>query len=266
MQLVRFASPGGTPGYGLLDGDRVREIYGSIYGSFKVGTRSWSLDQVTLHAPAQPGKIIGVARNYAEHAEELGNKVPTEPMLFIKASTSIIGPGDPIIIPHDVGRVDYEGELAVVIRRKARYVAESDAAQYILGYTCLNDVTARDLQKRDTKFARAKGFDSFCPIGPWLVTGISPLNRRIRTTVNGEVRQDGDTRDMIHGIWALIAFISRIMTLQPGDVIATGTPRGVGPIVPGDKVCVEIEGIGTLENPVIAEDPSLLAGAASDDA
>lgn len=259
MQLVRFSAPGGTPGYGLLDGDRVREIYGSIYGSFKVGTRSYMLDQVSLHAPVQPTKVIGVARNYSEHAAELGNAVPEEPLIFIKPVTAVIGPGDPIVVPSGVGRVDYEGELGVVIRRKARHISETEAAQVILGYTCVNDVTAREIQKKENKFGRAKGYDSFCPVGPWLVTGISPLNRRIRTYVNGDVRQDGDTRDMLHGVWALISFISRIMTLMPGDVIATGTPKGVGPIVPGDTVEVEIEGVGVLSNPVVAEDLSQYA-------
>ncbi len=253
MQLVRFESPDGEIGYGLLEGDRIREIYGSIYGSFKIGARSCPLDQAKLHTPVQPTKIIAIGRNYADHAAELGNQVPTEPLLFLKPLTSLIGPGQPIVIPEGVGRVDFEGELAVVIRRRARYVSESDASQVILGYTCLNDVTARDLQAKDKQFTRGKGFDTFCPVGPWLVTGISPLNRRIRTYVNGEVRQDGDTRDMVHGVWALIAFISRIMTLMPGDVIATGTPRGVGPLLPGDRVDVEIEGIGTLSNPVVAE-------------
>jgi 2-keto-4-pentenoate hydratase/2-oxohepta-3-ene-1,7-dioic acid hydratase in catechol pathway len=254
MQLVRYESADGQVGYGLLEGDRIREIYGSIYGSFKVGTRGCDREQVKLLPPVQPTKIVAVGRNYAEHAAELGNAVPPEPLIFIKPATAVIGPEQPIIVPTGVGRVDYEGELAVVIRRKARYVSEKDAAQVILGYTCLNDVTARELQQKDKQFTRAKGFDTFCPIGPWLVTGISPLNRRIRTYVNGEVKQDGDTRDMVHGVWALIAFISRIMTLLPGDVVATGTPKGVGPIVPGDRVEVEIEGIGVLSNPVVAEE------------
>jgi len=255
MQLVRYVSENKKIGYGLLEGDTIREIYGSIYGAFKVGNRSSELEECTLLPPVQPSKIICVARNYPEHAREMGGDAPREPLLFLKPSSAVQASGQPIVIPSGVGQVDFEGELAVVIRRKARFVSEQEATRVILGYTCLNDVTARDIQSKEQRFTRAKGFDTFCPIGPWLVTGISPLNRRIRTYVNGEVKQDGDSRDMLHGVWALVSFISRVMTLEPGDVIATGTPQGVGKIVPGDRVEVEIEGIGTLSNPVIAEEP-----------
>ncbi len=254
MQLLRYSIDDGAIGYGLLDGQRVREIFGSVFGDFKLGTRTHALEDVQLQAPVVPSKIVCVARNYARHARELGHQPPPEPLLFLKPPSAVIGPEAPLVLPRNVGRVDFEGELAVVMRKRARHVSPSEAAGMVLGYTCLNDVTARDIQQREKTFTRAKGFDTFCPIGPWIVTGISPQGRRIQTRVNGHIRQDGNSADMIHSVWDLVAFASSIMTLEPGDVLATGTPSGVGPLHPGDRVEIEIDGIGILSHPVIEEE------------
>ncbi len=202
-----------------------------------------------------PGKIIGVGRNYREHAKELANAVPDEPLLFFKPPSAIIGPGEPIVRPRGWQRVDFEGELGVVIGRRCRRVSAADALGYVCGYTIVNDVTVRDLQKKDGQFTRAKGFDSFCPVGPALVAGqeLDPTRLRIVTKVDGVVKQDAPTSDMIFDVPTIIAVASRVMTLEPGDLIATGTPAGVGPIQPGNVVEIEIEGIGILKNPVIDE-------------
>jgi 2-keto-4-pentenoate hydratase/2-oxohepta-3-ene-1,7-dioic acid hydratase in catechol pathway len=203
-----------------------------------------------------PGKIIGVGRNYREHAKELANAVPDEPLLFFKPPSAIIGPGEPIVRPRGWQRVDFEGELGVVIGRRCRRVSAADALGYVFGYTIVNDVTVRDLQKKDGQFTRAKGFDSFCPVGPTLVAAaeLDPTRLRIVTKVDGVVKQDGPTSDMIFDIPTIIAVASRVMTLEPGDLIATGTPAGVGPIQPGNVVEIEIEGIGILKNPVVEEE------------
>ncbi len=208
------------------------------------------LEEVKLLAPSVPSKIVAVALNYREHAKEMGKPLPEEPLIFIKPSTAVINPFEEIKLPDMSQRVDYEGELAVVIGRTAKDVTPEEAVNYILGYTCFNDVTARDLQKRDGLFARAKGFDTFAPFGPWIETNINPLNLRITTRLNGSVVQEGSTSDMIFNVFELVSFISKVMTLLPGDVIATGTPPGVGPLSPQDVVEVEIEGIGILKNTV----------------
>ena len=200
-----------------------------------------------------PGKIIGVGRNYRAHAEEMGLPLATEPMLFLKPASALIGSGEAIVRPRDYERVDFEGELGVLIGRRARRVSPDDALNHVLGLTCINDVTVRDLQKKDGQWARAKGFDSFCPIGPRIVCGMDPSNLRIQTRVNGETRQDANTSDMVFSVPELIAFISRFMTLEPGDLIATGTPAGVGNLAGGDTVEVEIGGVGTLRNKVVDE-------------
>ena len=206
-----------------------------------------------LSVPVRPSKILCVGRNYAEHAAELGHDVPAEPLIFMKPPSSLIGSGEAIVLPAISERVDFEGELAVVIGRRCRNVAEADAMGVIGGYTILNDVTARDLQKKDGQWARAKGFDTFAPCGPRLVTDLDPTDLAIKTLVNGELRQAGRTSQFIFSIPRVIAFISRAMTLEEGDVISTGTPSGVGPLKPGDTVEVWVEGIGSLINPVRAE-------------
>lgn len=200
-----------------------------------------------------PGKIIGVGRNYRAHADEMGQSLAAEPMLFLKPSSALIGSGEAIVRPRDYERVDFEGELGVLMGRRARRVSPEDALNHVLGFTCINDVTVRDLQKKDGQWARAKGFDSFCPIGPRIVCGLDPSNLRIQTRVNGETRQDANTADMVYSVPELIAFISRFMTLEAGDLIATGTPGGVGNLAVGDTVEVEIGGIGMLRNKVVNE-------------
>lgn len=207
---------------------------------------------VKLLAPCSPTKIVCVGRNYADHARELGSTPPAEPLLFFKPPSAVIGPGDDIVYPRQSARVDYEGELAVVIGRRCRDVTPAQAPDFVRGFTCFNDVTARDLQRTDDQWARAKGFDTFAAIGPCVVDGLDPATLRIRTMLNGETKQDASTSLMLVDVWTLIAFASAAFTLEPGDVVATGTPAGVGPMKPGDEVSVEIEGIGTLTNRVVA--------------
>jgi 2-keto-4-pentenoate hydratase/2-oxohepta-3-ene-1,7-dioic acid hydratase in catechol pathway len=210
------------------------------------------LAEAKLLTPVIPrSKVIGIGRNYADHAAELGNEVPAEPLVFLKPNTSVISPGDPIRYPRQSTNVHYEGELAVVIGRPCWEVPAERAADVIFGYTVGNDVTARDLQRSDDQWTRAKGFDSFCPLGPWIVTELDVADLALTTELNGELKQAARTAAMVHKIPQLIAYISAVMTLLPGDVILTGTPSGVGPMLPGDEVSVTIEGIGTLTNPVV---------------
>lgn len=213
-----------------------------------------SFKEVKFLSPTRPSKIVGVGLNYRAHAEEMGKPLPEEPLIFLKPSTAVISNKMKIVLPRESERVDYEGELAVVIGRRCRKVSPEEAADYILGYSCFNDVTARDLQRKDIQYTRAKSFDTFAPYGPWINTEIDPVGLKIETRVNGEVKQRGNTEDMIFSPFELVSFISRIMTLLPGDVITTGTPPGVGPLNPGDRVEVEIEGIGILINYVVSED------------
>ncbi len=208
--------------------------------------------QVRLVAPVVPRKIVCVGRNYAAHAEERGHRPPPEPLLFLKPPSAVIGPGEPVVLPSVSQRVDHEAELAVVIGKRCRYVNPQDAWNVVLGYTCANDVTARDLQDRDGQWARAKGFDTFCPVGPWIDTRFEPSRRTIRCLVNDELRQEGTTDQMVFPIPSLLAHISNCMTLEPGDLVLTGTPAGVGPLRPGDTVTVDVEGLGALANPVMA--------------
>jgi 2-keto-4-pentenoate hydratase/2-oxohepta-3-ene-1,7-dioic acid hydratase in catechol pathway len=203
-----------------------------------------------LLAPVVPSKVVCVGRNYLAHARELGNDAPAEPLLFFKPPSAVCGPGDPIELPPESERVDHEAELGVVIGARCRRVTAEQALSLVFGYTCVNDVTARDLQKRDGQWARAKGFDTFCPVGPVIVSGLDPQALRVRGRVDGATRQDGQTADMIFTVARLIAYISRIMTLEPGDIIATGTPEGVGPLAQGNTVEIEIDGVGVLGNPV----------------
>lgn len=218
-------------------------------GGSPTGRRA-ALAEVRLLAPVTPSKIVCIGRNYAGHAKELGNQVPDEPLLFLKPSSSLIGPGDPIVLPAQSQRVEHESEIGVVIGKRLQRADAAAAAGAIFGLTCVNDVTARDLQRKDVQFTRAKGFDTFCPVGPWIETELALDALTVSARVSGQQRQHGHVSQMIFGIAALTAFISNVMTLEPGDLISTGTPEGVGPLVDGDTVEVEVSGIGVLRNPV----------------
>ena len=253
--LMRDASPSlsASPSYGLIEGEQVTEISGSPWGQWSRGPRAMALTAVRLLAPVEPSKIVCVGRNYAAHAAELGNEVPQEPLIFLKPPSSLIGPDEPIVLTNYSQRVEHEGELAVVIGRLCSHLGGGDdPLAFVLGYTCLNDVTARDLQKIDVEFTRAKSFDTFCPVGPHIETALDPSNLLVETYVNGARRQSGSTSLMIYSPAFLVRWISCMMTLMPGDVIATGTPAGVGPLVAGDTVEVRIAGVGVLRNPVQA--------------
>jgi 2-keto-4-pentenoate hydratase/2-oxohepta-3-ene-1,7-dioic acid hydratase in catechol pathway len=256
MKLIRFlSSRDDGPRYGALEGEVIREtdfdISALAGADLKFNGKEHDLSRVRLLPPVNPSKIVCVGRNYRQHAEELGNKVPDEPLLFLKPPSALIAHGETILLPETSQRIEHEGELGVVISREARRIGSGeDPLAYVLGYTCLNDVTARDLQRKDVQFTRAKSFDTFCPAGPFIVRGIDPSGLKVETRVNGESRQRGDTSQMIFPVPFLIRYISQIMTLRPGDLIATGTPAGVGPLQDGDTVEVEIEEVGRLENRV----------------
>ncbi|HQR80402.1 MAG TPA: fumarylacetoacetate hydrolase family protein [Actinomycetota bacterium] len=237
--------------YGLVDGEAVRQIVGAPFpggAAIEVTGTEHHIDEVDLLAPVLPTKIVAVAKNYVDHAAEMAGEVPAEPVIFLKPSTAVIGPEAVIRLPAQSQRVEHEAELAVVIGRLCKDVPEHRAAEVILGYTCANDVTARDLQARDGQWGRAKGFDTFCPLGPWISMDVDPEDLAIQCEVNDQIRQDGTTADMVRGVPELVAWISSVMTLVPGDVILTGTPAGVGPLHNGDVVTVTVEGIGTLDN------------------
>ncbi len=243
----------GSPLWGVVEDGRVRELRGDPCGDWERGAELGPLDDVRLLAPAVPTKIVCVGLNYPTHADESSMDLPSEPLLFFKPPSSVIGPGAPILLPPQSQRVDYEAELAVIIGRRCRDVVPEEAWKHVLGVTCGNDVTARDLQRRDHQWARAKGFDTFCPLGPWLVTGLDEADvadLQITCRVNGEPRQHGRTGEMVFSPVQLITYVAGIMTLEPGDVIMTGTPSGIGPLVAGDVAEVEVEGIGVLHNPV----------------
>ncbi|MYT28310.1 fumarylacetoacetate hydrolase family protein [Streptomyces sp. MspMP-M5] len=250
MRIARF-SIDGTVGFGVLEGDELDVIKGHPFAEFERSGRKVPLDKVRLLPPVLPNKVVGIGRNYAEHAAELGNDVPETPVTFFKPSTSVIGHGDPLAYPAFSEEVHHEAELAVVIGRMCREVPRERVKDVILGYTCANDVTARDVQRREKQWARAKGFDGSCPLGPWIETDLDPSDLTIQCTVNGEQRQLGRTSEMVRPIEDLIVHITEAMTLLPGDVVLTGTPAGVGPLHDGDTVSVTIEGIGTLTNKVI---------------
>lgn len=255
MRLARIAHPEGVAFAAVVtdttsDQQFAVEIAEHPFGQPEFTNRRWPLADVRLLAPILPTKVICVGRNYAEHAREMGGEVPASPLIFLKPSTSVIGPNAPIKLPAGVGRVDFEGELAVVIGRPCKDVPAARVAEVILGYTIANDITARDQQKADGQWTRAKGYDTFCPLGPWIETSLDAGDVAITTEVDGELKQDGHTALLIHTIADLVEHISSIMTLLPGDVILTGTPAGVGPLKDGQQVCVTIEGIGTLTNPV----------------
>lgn len=243
MRLARFEADGEMY-MGRLDGDVLRYVGG------KKLPRDFSLHEVRLLSPSIPSKVVAVGLNYRDHAEELNMPLPEEPLLFMKPSSSVIGPGETILLPPQSQRIDFEAELAVVMGRTACNVPSRDAREYILGYTCLNDVTARDLQSKDGQWTRAKGFDTFCPLGPWIETEIDPSDLAIELYLNGERKQNSRTSNLIFDPCRLVEFVSAVMTLFPGDVIATGTSSGIGPMKSGDVVEVRIEGIGSLENRV----------------
>jgi 2-keto-4-pentenoate hydratase/2-oxohepta-3-ene-1,7-dioic acid hydratase in catechol pathway len=259
VRIARFTADD-DPTYGVVGGDEGDEIVAvlvgdPIYAGIELTGEQHKLADVRLLAPVIPrSKVVCVGRNYAAHAEELGHDLPEEPLIFLKPNTSVIGPFDPIVYPSQSTEVHYEGELAVVIARICRDVPVERAGDVIYGYTVGNDVTARDLQNKDGQWARAKGFDSFCPLGPWIETELDPADLRVTTQLNGQVKQDGRTNLMMHDIPTVIAYVTSFMTLLPGDVILTGTPAGVGPMQPGDDVSVTVEGIGTLTNKVVSRD------------
>ncbi|MBM0280102.1 fumarylacetoacetate hydrolase family protein [Micromonospora tarensis] len=264
MRIARFAHAKGMS-FGAVEGEpeagpqglTIAEIEGHPFGKLSFSGARWALSDVRLLSPILPSKVVCVGRNYADHAAELGNEVPKEPLLFLKPSTSVIGPRDAIRLPIFSKQVEHEAELAVVIGAPgARRADRAAAERAIFGYTCANDVTARDLQRSDGQWTRAKGFDSFCPIGPWITTGLDVSDLEIRCEVGRnpeemEVRQLGRTKDMVFDVPGLVSYISHVMTLLPGDVVLTGTPAGVSPLLEGDTVTVRIEGIGELSNPVV---------------
>ncbi len=255
MRIARIALPTGDVVFARLEGDIAEPLSAApwldgVPASGERGSRGsharapWRPEQ--LRAPVTPSKILCIGRNYAAHAKELGNDVPKEPLLFLKPPSSLLEPGGTIRLPPESERVEHEAELGVVIGRTCRNVKREDALSHVFGYTCVGDITARDLQRKDVQFTRAKGFDTFCPVGPWIETELDPSKLALRCRVNGVVKQDGSTSDMIFDVPALIAYASRMMTLEPGDLIATGTPEGVGPLVRGDRLEIEISGIGVL--------------------
>ncbi len=238
--------------YAIVEGDEAELAEGDPFCGLKRTGKRAPLQTLKFLPPVAPSKIVALGLNYRDHAEEVGARLPSEPLLFLKPSTAVIGPGDAIRYPPSSQRVDYEGELAVVIGRRAKDVSPEEAPKVILGYTCFNDVTARDLQRKDRQWTRAKGFDTFAPLGPWIETDPDPSDLKLETYLNGELRQSSRTSKLIFGPLELVSFISRVMTLLPGDVIATGTPSGIGPMEVGDIVEVRIEGIGSLINHVEA--------------
>lgn len=259
MKICRYvkreASPADSvsPHYGLIEGENVVEISGRPWGQWTRGSRSSRFAEVRLVAPVEPTKIVCIGRNYAAHAAEMGNEVPKQPLMFLKPPSSLIGPEEAIVLTKYSERVEHEGELALVIARRCSQLRDADdALAFVLGYTCLNDVTARDLQKSDVQFTRGKGFDTFCAVGPHIETALDLSNVLVETHVNGARRQSGVTSMMTYPPAFLVRWISRMMTLMPGDVIATGTPAGVGPLVAGDTVEVSVAGVGVLRNPVHA--------------
>ena len=272
MRIARFAKGDGVA-YGVVEGElesggagrpprpglTIAELYGHPFGVDPGGVRltgnRYPLAEVRLLAPVLPSKVVAAGRNYASHAREMSGEPPAEPVIFLKPSTSVTGPGDAIKYPVKLtDRVDFEGELAVIIGRLCRGVPRERAEEVVFGYTCANDVTARDLQARDGQWTRAKGFDTFCPLGPWMETGTNPSDLELTTTVNGAIRQQARTSELLWDVPGLIAHVSQVMTLLPGDVLLTGTPAGVGPLTDGDEVSVTIESIGTLTNRVVIGD------------
>lgn len=263
MKFLRFstnkrAEPAILPGaagvfWGVLEDQKVRTLRGTPFGRHRVAGPAYRLEKVRLLPPCYPSKIVCVGRNYSEHARELAHDVPTKPLIFLKPPSAILAHGGNIVYPQDSARLDYEGEIAIVMGRRLRHLgAKESGTPYILGYTCLNDVTARDLQEKDGQWTRAKGFDTSCPIGPVISTDVDPTQLEVRSFLNGQQKQQGHVKQMLFDFDVVLRYISRVMTLEPGDVIATGTPAGVGPMSVGDTVEVSIEGIGKLRNAVVS--------------
>jgi len=252
MRFVRFQSAQDHPQYGWLHEDKVGKIEGDLFGEYKRLKADIPLKEVRLLAPSTPSKIVCVGRNYVEHAKEMGNEVPKLPLLFLKPPSAIIAPGETILLPPQSAQVEHEAELVIVIGKRGRNITTESARDYVLGYTIGIDVTARDLQKTDGQWTRAKGFDTFCPFGPWIDTDFDPSDALVTCRVNGQMRQMASTRDMIFSVGVLIAYISSVMTLEPGDLIFTGTPAGVSQLKAGDTVEVVVDGLGLLSNPVQA--------------
>jgi len=252
MKIVRVSIHGGEIAYGVAEADGVQVYRGTPFVAWEPTDAMIPYDKAHLLAPVFPTKVVGIGHNYPEHAAERDRPVTEEPVIFLKPATSVIGPGAAIVLPSESSEVHHEAELAIVVGTVSRRVAAEDASAHILGYTAANDVSARDLQARDGQWTRSKSFDSFCPLGPAIETELDPAGLRVACLVNGELRQDGSTDDMVFGPAEIFAFVTRVMTLLPGDVILTGTPSGVGPLKPGDRVEVNIERIGSLINPVVA--------------
>jgi 2-keto-4-pentenoate hydratase/2-oxohepta-3-ene-1,7-dioic acid hydratase in catechol pathway len=259
VRIARYTT-GEDPTFGVVEDEGGTLVLAEVQGDplyqpvTPTGVRV-PLADARLLAPVIPrSKVVGIGRNYADHAAEMGGEAPAEPLVFLKPNTSVVGPGDPVVLPRQSQEVHYEGELAVVIKRICKDVPVERVPDVVYGYTCANDVTARDLQRRDGQWARAKGFDGFCPLGPWIETALDPSDLRLTTRRDGEVVQDGRTSQMIHDVARLVAYVSAAFTLLPGDVILTGTPAGVGPVGAGQRVDVEVEGIGTLSNPFVTRD------------
>ncbi|MCL5428765.1 MAG: fumarylacetoacetate hydrolase family protein [Chloroflexi bacterium] len=255
MRIIRYIDKNDQPQFGWVLEDKAGLIEGSLFASFRRNSADLPLDGLRLLPPVAPTKIICVGRNYVAHAQEHDAEVPEVPLLFLKPPSSVIGPGETILLPPQSQRVEHEAELAVVIGKRSRWLDLEGAKDAILGYTIANDVTARDLQRRDGQWTRGKGFDTFCPLGPWIETELDPADAVITCTVNGELRQMGSTRDMVFPVRQLVAYASSVMTLEPGDLLLTGTPAGVGLLADGDELVTSIEGIGELRNPVRAEQP-----------
>lgn len=250
MKFVRFDRPEG-PRWGVLKGEDVLTLSKAPYESLEYDGEKLSLSQCRLLAPCEPTKIVCVGKNYSEHAREMGSEPPGFPVLFIKGLNTLNRPEGAVHAPDFVERLDYEGELAVVIKRRAKNIKAKSFADFVLGYTCLNDVTARDVQRHDGQWTRGKSMDGFCPVGPWVTDEVEPEGLELTTRLNGKIVQRGNTAEFITAVPQLLEFITASMTLEPGDVVATGTPAGIGPMIPGDQVEVSIEGIGTLKNEVI---------------
>ncbi|HKJ27792.1 MAG TPA: fumarylacetoacetate hydrolase family protein [Anaerolineales bacterium] len=253
MRVIRFLDETNQPRYGWVFEDQVGLIEGDIFGAYQREEAELPISEVKLLAPIVPGKVICVGRNYAAHAEEHDAEVPPYPLIFLKPTTSLVGPGAPVVLPPQSKQVEHEGELAAVIGKQGKWLTVENALDVVFGYTIANDVTARDLQRQDGQWTRGKGFDTFCPVGPWIDTEFNPIDTMVSCHVNGELRQMATTRDMIFSISQILVFISSVMTLEPGDLILTGTPAGVGPLSAGDQVSVSIERLGELSNPIIAE-------------
>jgi 2-keto-4-pentenoate hydratase/2-oxohepta-3-ene-1,7-dioic acid hydratase in catechol pathway len=251
MRVIRYQVKNETPRYGWVLEEKVGPIEGDPFGEYRRLEADIPLTAVKLLAPVQPGKILCIGRNYVEHAKEHDAEVPKIPLVFMKPPSAIINPGEAIILPPQSKQVEHEGELVIVIGKRGRHVLAENAAEHVFGYTVGNDVTARDLQRIDNQWTRAKGFDTFCPFGPWIDTEFDPSDAIITCKVSGQPRQMASTRDMVFNVGTLVAFISSVMTLEPGDLIFTGTPAGVGSLKNGDTVEVEIEGLGRLVNPVV---------------